>query len=851
MPRHLRIYSYTLAVLTILTFSPAPARAQILNGTLTGTVVDASGAFVPGAQVAATDLDTGKQYQEVTEGSGEFRISNLPNGFYQVTVEHAGFAKFVIERVQVFVSQISHVDVKLEIARIGTEVVVQAEQSAVQSESVELKNSVDRKQLDLIPLPTRNPLDLVKSFAGILTPTAPGVTGGDAFVHGLRGNTTDLTQDGINVQDNFVKTSAFFALSAPVADSIGEINVTVGGVGVDAGFGSAQVSMVTQRGTNQYHGEAYWFQRTSFLNANTWFNNATNVPRPFQLQNRLGSTFGGPVYIPKIYHGKNRTWFFFAQEAYREPRAQPRERTVLTTSAEQGLFTYTPTGGAPVTVNLLNIGTIGTTGQKPVLNSTLLGIYQKIVPQSGYTDAGCSAGDGINVRCVSLNLGGVNNQDRYTVRIDHQLTQKHSLEFVYNRSNYLTTPDFLNSNEPEFPGSPFTGGQTSSREVYVWALQSTLTPTQTNEFRVGFQRAPVNFAYGNTFAETGGVQINYATVTSPIETSTNFPQGRNTPARQVIDNYAWLKGNHQFRFGGEYRQLVANSYVYNTVFPRVTLGSNASNPNNLSSATLPGISAAELTLAQNVFADITGLLGSVSQGFNHTSPTSGYVPNVPEMYTPIQQNMAFYWQDGWKMKKNLTVQYGVRWEYQGPYDARNGLVLLPQNNLQSLFGPTPITGSPISNLFQPGNLNGATDTTLTLQGGSNGKPVTNRDLNNFAPFLGIAYSPGGSDKTVIRSSFSIHYVQDGFTFWTPATTTNTGLFSVLSNSTPTGVFSTSGISAQQPTAPVSTFPVSQLQNWLSSGGTASHDQLRSQSEDALCRGVELRTAARAMEAIRD
>ena len=179
---------------------------------------------------------------------------------------------------------------KLEIATTGTEVVVQAEQSAVQVESVELKNSVDRKQLDIMPLPTRNPLDLVKTFSGILTPNITSVTGGDAFVHGLRGNTTDLSQDGINVQDNTVKTSAFFAISAPVADSIGEINITVGGVGVDAGFGSAQVSMVTQRGSNQYHGSAYWFQRNSFLNANTWFNNDTGVARPFQLQNRLGSS---------------------------------------------------------------------------------------------------------------------------------------------------------------------------------------------------------------------------------------------------------------------------------------------------------------------------------------------------------------------------------------------------------------------------------------------------------------------------------------------------------------------------------------------------------------------------------
>ena len=112
-----------------------------------------------------------------------------------------------------------------------------------------------------------------------MTPNITSVTGGDAFVHGLRGNDTNITQDGINVQDSTVKTSAFFTLSSPVADTIEEINVSVGGIGTDGGFGAAQVSMVTKKGTNQYHGTLYWYQRTSFLNANTWFNNDTGVKR--------------------------------------------------------------------------------------------------------------------------------------------------------------------------------------------------------------------------------------------------------------------------------------------------------------------------------------------------------------------------------------------------------------------------------------------------------------------------------------------------------------------------------------------------------------------------------------------
>jgi hypothetical protein len=792
------------------------APAQILTGTLTGTVTDSTDAVVPNAVVTATDQAAGLVYKEKTSSSGEYTFVNLPNSVYKLTVDFSGFAKTEVKDIRVDVSQTARVNVKLEIAKTGTEVVVEAQQTALQSDSAELKGSVESNAMETIPLPTRNPLDLVKMFAGILTPNTTSVTGGDAFVHGLRGNDTNLTQDGINVQDNFVKTSAFFAISAPVADTIEEINVSVGGIGTDGGFGAAQVSMVTKKGTNQYHGTVYWYQRTSFLNANTWFNNDTGVARPFQLQNHIGATIGGPASIPKLYNAKNKTFFFFAYEAYREPRASPTERTVETTSAEQGLFTYTPSGGSPVQVNLLNIGTIGNTGIKPAINPQSFSVYTSVVPQSGYTDAGCGSGDGVNIRCLSFNEKGLNNQDRYTIRMDQQLGQKNAIQFIWNRANFNTSPDFLNSNQPPFIGAPWSGGQISSREDFVWAWTTTISPTMTNEVRIGYQHAPVGFAYGYNFADTGGNQVAYSTVTSPVMTSTNFPQGRNTPVQQYIDNYAWVKGVHQMRFGGEYRRDLATSYLYNTVFPRVTLGTNASNPDNLSSSTLPGISAAELTLANSIFVNDVGLLGSINQGFNHTSPTSGYVNGVPEQYTPIQQNFAFYAQDNWKILRNLTLTYGVRWEYQGPYDARNGLVLLPQNNLSSLFGPTATVGSPVANLFSPGNINSATDSILTLQGGSNGYPVAKRDLNNFGPYVGIAYTPFSDGKTVIRAHFAQHYVQDGFTFYTAATTGNTGLFSTFSNAVPTGVYTNTGLPLPTPPAGSGGFPVSQVSNWISS-----------------------------------
>jgi hypothetical protein len=794
--------------------SASPVAAQVLTGTLTGSVVDPSDAVIPGATVTVVDLDTNQRYNAISDTSGLFTLTNLPNGFYSVTVEAVGFNKAVIERVQVNVAQTAKVLAKMQVAKVGTEVIVSAEQSVVQTESAELKNSVDRRQIMDLPLPTRNPLDLVRTMPGIVTPTASGIA--DSFVHGLRGNSTNLTQDGINVADNFVKTSSFFAISAPTVDTVGEFNVSIGGIGVDAGFGAAQVNIRTQRASNDFHGSLFWFQRTNALNANTFFNNASGVPRPYQLQNRIGVNAGGPVYIPKLYNGKERTWIFGQYEAFREPVAQERTRHVLAPSARQGLFTYTPaSGGPPQTVNLLPLGTIGTSGAQPAINSAVMNFYNNLVPADSLTDAGCTApGDGVNIRCFRFNLPAKGIQDRYTLRVDHQLTSKHTVEFVFNQADFDTNPDLLNNIEPNFPKSP-GGSQGSRRQVLTWAFHSIFGQNKTNEARVGYQRAPVGFNIFNDYGDTGGFQLQFGgtlpiggMLTDPTLTSNNLPQGRNTPVRQVSDNFAWVKGRHTIRFGGEYRQILANSYFYNTVIPRVTLGSNSANPNGITADDFPGgISAGDLSRAGTVFNMATGLLGSISQGFNHTSPTSGFVKGVPRTIDPLQHNLSFYIQDGFRLKPSLTLQLGVRYEYQGVFDLRNGLVLLPQDGEAGLWGPAGV-----NNLFNPRATPALNDTLLNFAGGDTGKPVYDRDLNNFAPFFGFAWDPGANGKTAIRGSFASHFTQEGFTLFQLVSTGNTGLFSVLQNSTPPGVFSTS--SNPTPSAPTASFPVSQRENFI-------------------------------------
>jgi len=772
------------------------AHGQILTGKITGTVTDPTGAAVAGASASAVDLATSHEYKGTTDTGGEFVIDQVPFGFYRVTVQASGFSSVVLSRVQVNVSQLSHVNVKLAVASVGTEVRVTAEQVVVQTETVEIKNSIDRKQVLDLPLPTRNPLDLINGMAGIVK---PGNTS-DSFVHGLRGNATNITQDGVNVADNTVKTSSFFALSAPTVDTVGEFTVSVAGQGTDSGFGAAQVNIVTQRGEDSLHGSVFWFQRTSYLNANTWFNNAAGVPTPFQLQNRIGYGVGGPIFVPKIYNGKHKTWFFNAFEAFREPVGRGRTRLVLSNPARLGNFTYKRVDNGQLnSVNLLSFGTIGTTGLTPVVNSAYMNYYNSLVPSPNSTQP-CQGSDGNNLGCFTWNVKGNNFTNRYTGRIDHQLTNAHSIEFVYNQANFNTTNDFLNSIEQYFPNSK-GGGQASKRQVFTWALHSTFGSNKANTARFGLTRAPVTFVVADSFAGTGGVQVavpnSFSIGAAPNNTfyepslvSTNLPQGRNTPVRQITDNFSWTKGHHSLGFTGEWRWILSDNSFNNSIPQLIQLGSNSLNPDGITNtpANFPGgIGNADLTNAQRVFDTVTGLLGTTQEGFNHTSPTSGFIPGIPRLTNPSQHNLAFSFQDNWKFRPRLTLQYGLRWEILGAFDLRNRLILQPDDRTGGLFGPA----GP-GNFFNVLSTPVVNDVFFNLAGGNNGKTLYNTQYS-LAPYVGLGWDPKGDGKTAVRAGFAEYFVQDGFTLFSPSSTGNNGLFTVVTNSTPKGVFNPAAI----------------------------------------------------------
>ncbi|MBO0722823.1 MAG: TonB-dependent receptor, partial [Blastocatellia bacterium] len=792
----------SLILLSLLITIAITASGQVTRGSLTGLVNDSTGAVVPNAKVAIKNDATSVELSAATNSQGSFVFPSLDPGKYTVTIEASGFKRAEVKDVVIQVSTPATISVILEIGQVSEAVVISGEsQEVINTTSPTLTNVINTRQVQDLPIAGRNPMDLARLQAGI---AVNGTNTRTASVGGLRGSATNIEQDGINAMDNFVKTDSFFALTAPSINSTSEFSVTVGTVGSDAGRGVAQVRLVTPSGSNQIHGAAFWEHHNDFLNANTFFNNLNNTPRTIIRQNYFGGSLSGPIFLPRFGQGgkafideRNKGFWFFSYEGFREPFSVTRNRTVLTAAARQGQFSYVGSNGQTQTVDLLSIGnahslnpiTMAKLNAMPASNNTLVG-------------------DGLNTAGFQYNVPGKDPNNKYNFRIDQNLfeSQKwgsHKLEVDYHRGSFLISPDTFNSNEAPFPGNT-NAIQSSIRTLAAAAIQSTFGSNITNEVRFGHQRAPVGF-----LREAAPTDPFFITFQSGV---TNYDlqfmsQGRNTIVYQFLDNFSLVKGTHTFRTGFDFQSVSAITFNDAGLEPTVTLGTNSANSDGIVKGDFPLLPSgstgdAIVTRARNVFADITGFLGSASRTLNIVSPDSGFVPGATRSRDFKQREFSLYFQDQWKIKRNFTFNYGTRWEYEGvPYEI-HGLAIQPSNGIDGLYG---ISGP--GNLFNPGVLNGQPTTSLDFVNGKTGKKLYNNDWNNFAPFVGLAYSPnfekgpmkyifGKDGKSSIRAGYSISYLHDGFTVVSNALgtgTTNPGLIQTAANTTPVGVLTGAGV----------------------------------------------------------
>jgi hypothetical protein len=708
------IFSFLVLVLGLGT-----ARAQI-SGSLAGTVEDASSAAAPGAQILVLNQETGSKYSAMTNEKGGFYIGDLESGLYTVTATKQGFRVSTVKDVKVDTAkETSMPPIRLEVGAVTESVTVEAgAASLVNTSSADVSNTIYTQDINGLPLQDRNPLSMVAMQPGV----SSAYNGGSSTVNGLRPTDSNMTLDGINIQD-FVRTNDLnVALNLPFLGQVGEIGVTTSNSDVSMGGGASQVTMRTPSGSNTWHGEGFWENRINNLAANQFFNNADGVAKPRLLLNQFGGNLGGHII-------KNKLFFYFFNEEYRLIQQTTNTDTILTPSARSGNFIYHEANGSLGTINVLTVA--GYTA-----DPSMTAILAKL-PAAGNTTV---LGDGNNTTGFLLNRSNNNNNNNVGGRIDYNLDAKNVINGSYSyNNNVLLRPDV----DTSFSAIPAAMQVVGTNFMSV-GWRYTPTASLTNEVRFGFSRGLVAFKDSNNGTISPGqffVTLPNTYFTNPVDTFE--PQGRNENSYAFLDNAIWNHGSHTIRFGVQSNLFHVFSYNSAGIVPTYTLGISTAQTKALSTSEFPGgVNSTDFANANNLLATLAGITSTAAQTFNVTTPTSGYVNGATNGRHYPYDSLAAYVGDQWRIRRNLTVNYGVRWEYEGRFDESNGLVL----------GPQITNNNPISTLLSNASVN--------FIGGSAKQPTYNRDLHSFAPNLGIAWDPWGDGKTSIRAGYSINYVND-------------------------------------------------------------------------------------------
>ena len=768
--------------------STIPLMAQSTQSTILGTVKDASGAVIPSARVVITNLDKGNLTSYATDAAGNFQAQDLTPGKYRLQVSRAGFQSRLIDDLGLTARQQLHIDVVLPVGATQQEIKVDASTAgAIETETPSIASTLNEQNVMNLPANYRasgstSPLNLIQALPGVqpdtgpgnTTPTANGTPTINFSVQGGAPFQTETSVDGIstqNVRNNTPLSDAF-----PSAESIAEIRVE--GVSNNAEFGQAgEVTTVTKSGTNQLHGSLFWYFQNRALDATAYGTpvNADGKPeRPEKIGNDFGLSAGGPVIIPHLYNGTDKTFFFGAYEGFRFPRQTTIQDLVPTQLMQQGNFSqevppgqlFDPFTGGFYPNNTIN--PINPSGQP------FLGFFPLPNVGNDQSLAAAEAGLGYN---YAANRDAGYNSNQFDARVDQRFNQKLQgfARYTFKDLTLLTPQDLNVQSITNF----------DNYRILASSLVYAFTPTLLNEFRFGFtseQNGIRNALNGGPYTKAAGFEPIGPTYPVSGVTALYFPnltsleagninQTSQSHLFQYTDNLAWSRGAHTMKFGGDIRSLQSIT----------TLGSYGLN--NISVFAFTG------QITGNQFADY--LAG---------------VPVETQYYTLIPQNdgksvyYGFYAQDEWKAMPNLTISYGLRYEYHpayhdvdgaiGNFDPSNpgtGSVIYPsgyQNLLDSSFlanfdacgyGPstTPYAGC-----------------TPVLSNSQAHLPSSLRksQKDRFLPRFGFAWRPFNNDKTAVRGGFGVYNTTLlGSIFFALTDTLQAASLTYINSATPTGL----------------------------------------------------------------
>ncbi|MBA2501447.1 MAG: carboxypeptidase regulatory-like domain-containing protein, partial [Pyrinomonadaceae bacterium] len=708
--------------------------AQSATGRITGTVQDPSGAVVPGAAVTATNEETNVSYNTISSDAGEYRFEALQPGPYTITVEQANFKRYSTTKNVLTANDTATIDIPLEIGNVSETVEVSGTYERVQTDqSGNTGSIVNERSLRDLPIVGRNPLSLIAYQPGV---TQGSNTTGNTHIFGSRDRAFNITLDGIDANE----TSAGSATFSPIRtnpDSLREYRVITSNPSAEFGRNSgAQIALVTMSGTNEFHGNLFEFHRNRVLNANEWELNRVGTPRRFFLRNQFGGSIGGPII-------KDKTFFFFNTQFQRQTRTLEQINTVYTAEARRGNFRYAlgqrnqPFGvtGASVDAQgnpIVPIASYNVAANDP-RGMGLDPTVQSIIGLTALPNT-FEVGDGLNTAGYRFLATRTDPERDFNMRIDHTFNQNNSLFGRFSFGQQDTVGDTGNAGAARFPGLPPIVATFRSPRNLAIGLRSTLSPVTTNELVVGGNRFIFDFAIPTNLDERT-TPIDIAQVTDPL--SNSFGNKRTITTYQVLDNISHSRGAHTFRAGVNFRmqqhydvrgsvaaldvnpQQVLGGTVDTTRFGIVTSGANTVNTNDRG------------TLS-NLVNNLLGRLSNANVGLVDTGGQYG-APGTPFTFDAWYPEFDVYFQDDWKIRPNLTLNLGLRWEPKPkPFGRGGSTILVPDR-------PLTIGSAPASNVsFVEGDL-------------------YRSDYNNFGPAIGVAWDPFSDGRTAIRGNFRIAF----------------------------------------------------------------------------------------------
>jgi hypothetical protein len=776
-------------------FSAALAwpQSEAVNAQLSGTIQDQNGASVPGARVSLLNPDAGFSRQFTTNDNGQYTFTLIPPGRYQIKVEKEGFSTFLQQNVVLAVGQSSNLDLQLQIGSLSQTVEVEAAPPLLNTGSADIASEVSSKQAVELPLNIRNVYGLValdssvnnsQQYQALNPPGSQGNVDQDIaffnFGGGRFGTTAFLLDghwDGAGDWDG--------TIFVPSVDELEEFKIQTNTFSPQYGWSMGNViNAVTKSGTRSFHGSAFEFLRNNNLDANNYFNNLNGLDRPQFKRNQFGFTAGGPVYLPGIYRQRDKTFIFGTYEGLRQQTPTTLVTTVPTTLQRQGNFSQTfnqdgtlATIYNPFTTRLVGGQYIRDPFPGNIIPQNLLDpVAQKLLQ---YYPAPNRTGSSITGANNFVGTAGLpTDSDQYTIKVDHNINEQQRFFVRWSQKRQFKQLEgaFFGASNPGGNGTLAPDNRFDGGAGYSWTISPTLVLSANfgwGRWVEGRQPQGVPFQVSSlglpAALDNFGGPGAFPSVTVSGEQSLGSGVLNSTPreARTYSVDLTKVAGIHTLSFGFTGITFVLNTYnssqaTFNFT-PDFTQGPNATAANSNT-----GSSIASLVLGTGD-TNNTGITYSANAAYS-------------------KKFFGWYANDDWKLARNLTLNLGLRYDFQtSPTDRFNRLSYFS-------YAQNPISKQVGLNL--PGFLN--------YTGGGNPRSVYDPQYTNFAPRIGLSYAP--THSLVFRGGFGMFYTPamefgdyqglslNGFSQSTPYVGTVNGVTpqNLLSNPFPTGLLQPAG-----------------------------------------------------------